>query len=190
MRRLLTLGCGGLVALVVLIVGLTALMGGGEDTNTQDPGAANNPDEAEQAQEKPAAPAAAPIGEKVPVGDVAWQVTNARQATELSSAFGESKQGNFVIVDFLFENNAKEAVTLDSSSLSLLDGEGRESQVDTDNFMFIDPAKDVFLQQVNPGVSREGEVIYTVAPGASDFTLSVGDTNMFGGEEASIDLGF
>ncbi len=46
------------------------------------------------------------------------------------------------------------------------------------------------MQQVNPGVSREGEVIYTVAPDASDFTLSVGDTNMFGGEDAAVDLGF
>ena len=160
-------------------------MSGGEDTATsQDPGGA------EQAPEEPAAPAAASIGEKIPVGDVAWQVTNARQATELSSALGESKQGNFVVVDFLFENNTKEAVTLDSSSVALLDGEGRESQVDTDNSMYVDPSKDVFFQQVNPGVSREGEVIFSVAPNASDFTLSVGDTNIVGGEEATIDLGF
>lgn len=50
--------------------------------------------------------------------------------------------------------------------------------------------KDVFLQQVNPGVAREGEVIFSVAPHSSDFNLSVGDTNMFGGEDALVDLGF
>ena len=74
--------------------------------------------------------------------------------------------------------------------MSLVEGQERESEVDTDNFMFVDPSKDVFLSQVNPGVAREVEVIYTVAPAASDFTLSVGDTNMFDGEEALVDSGF
>ena len=40
---------------------------------------------------------------------------------------------------------------------------------------------------MNPGVAHEGEVIYIMAPAASDFTLSVGDTNMFDGEDAAVD---
>jgi ferric-dicitrate binding protein FerR (iron transport regulator) len=43
---------------------------------------------------------------------------------------------------------------------------------------------------VNPGVSREGEVIFTVAPDASGFTLETGDTDMFADGNAYVDLGF
>ncbi len=192
MRRLLTIGCGGLVVLIVLIVVLAAAFGGGEDTTGQAPGAANNPEpgEAEQAPKEPAQPPAAAIGETVTAGDVAWQVTNARQATQLTSEFQEPKQGNFVVVDFLFTNNGTEAVTLDSSSLALKDGEGRTFETDTDTFGYIDPSKDIFLNQVNPGVTQQGEVIFTVAPGASKFTLELGDAQMFSDKNAYVDLGF
>lgn len=182
------MGCGAFVVLTFLIVAAVLVLGGGgTETAGSDPGgptAPEEPGEPEQAQ------TVAGIGATVPVGDVAWQVNDASQATQLSTDYGESKQGNFVIVDFVFQNNGNEAVTLDSSSVALVDGQGRESQVDTDNFAYVDPNKDVFLQQVNPGVSKEGQVIFTVAPDSADFNLSVGDTNMFGGEDALVDLGF
>jgi Domain of unknown function (DUF4352) len=104
--------------------------------------------------------------------------------------FMEPKQGNFIIVDFLFTNNGDEAVTLDSASLSLLDADGRTSEPDTDTFGYIPPDKDVFLNQVNPGVTDDGQVIFTVAPGAAGFTLEVGDAAFFSDENARIDLGF
>jgi hypothetical protein len=51
-------------------------------------------------------------------------------------------------------------------------------------------AKDIFLENVNPDVSREGEVNFTVASGASGFKLQVGDTNMFSDKNGYVDLGF
>jgi hypothetical protein len=124
------------------------------------------------------------------VGDVEWTVTSARQATELQSSFGDTAQGNFVIVAFNFTNGSSEAVTLDSASLALLDSEDRTFEPDTDSFEYIDPNKDIFLEQVNPGVSQEGEVIFSVAPGASGFTLQAGDTDMFSDKNGLINLGF
>ena len=186
------IGCGGLVALVVVVAVLAAVFSGGgtdtADSPVEEPGAkqpkAEQPKGAEQ--EGPSAG----MGEPLNVGDVSWTVTNAQQATELTSPLGESKQGNFVIVDFDFTNNAGEAVTLDSASLALLDGEGRTSEVDTDNSMYVDPERDVFLQQVNPGVTRQGQVIFSVAPDASDFTLELGDTNMIEDNNGYVELGF
>jgi hypothetical protein len=43
---------------------------------------------------------------------------------------------------------------------------------------------------VNPGVTRPGEVIFTVAPGASGFKLQVGDTIPFTDKNDYVDLGF
>lgn len=133
------------------------------------------------------------IGDPASVGDVAWVVNGARQRQELKSQFGEfgeNKQGNFVIVDFAFTNNSSESVTLDSISLVLLDGQGREFEADTDDFEYVAPEKQIFLEQVNPGVTKEGRVIYTVAPDASDFTLRAGDLAFFSDENAFIGLGF
>lgn len=179
------MGCGGLVVVgILLVVIIAALGGGGETAGSGGPTSPEDPGEPEQAK------TVAGMGATVPVGEVAWQINDASQSSQLSTDYGESKQGSFVIVDFLFQNNGSEAVTLDSSSVALIDGEGRESQVDTDNFAYVDPNKDVFLQQVNPGVSQEGQVIFTVAPDAANFNMSVGDTNMFGGEDALVDLGF
>jgi hypothetical protein len=46
------------------------------------------------------------------------------------------------------------------------------------------------LENVNPDVTRPGEVIFTVASGASGFKLQVGDTNPFTDKHGYVDLGF
>ena len=134
------------------------------------------------------------IGQPVRVGEVSWTVTNARQASEISQkgfgGFGETKQGNFVIVDFNFTNNSSEAVTLDSASVSLVDSSGNKSEADPDTFGYVPPNKDIFLENVNPDVTRQGQVIFTVAPDASGFKLQVGDTDMFSDKNGHVDLGF
>ena len=46
------------------------------------------------------------------------------------------------------------------------------------------------LENVNLDVTRPGEVIFTVASGASGFKLQVADTNAFSGKNDNVDLGF
>jgi hypothetical protein len=104
--------------------------------------------------------------------------------------FGETKQGDFVIVDFTFTNNSNEAVTLDSASVALIDSSGNKSETDPDTFGYVPASKDIFLENVNPGVTREGQVIFTVAPDASGFKLQVGDTNPFSNKNGFVELGF
>jgi hypothetical protein len=134
------------------------------------------------------------IGEPLAVGEVAWLVTNAVTANQITQEefgeFGETKQGNFVIVDFEFTNNSNESMTLDSASLALIDSQGRESEPDTDSFGYVPQNLDPFLKQVNPGVTEQGRVIFTVAPDASGFQLRLGDAAFFGAEEGYVNLGF
>lgn len=130
------------------------------------------------------------IGEETKVGDAEWIVTNARYVKTLTSDLGDTKKGNFVVVDFNFTNGAKESVTLDSASLTLVDDQGRKSEADTDTLGYVDPAKDIFLNQVNPGVTQPGEIIYSVAPDAKGFTLKLSDVDMFSDESADVKLGF
>jgi hypothetical protein len=138
------------------------------------------------------------IGQTVKFSNVAWQVTTVRQATQLKAPSYPKKKGNFVIVDFLFTNNADEATTLDSGSLTLIDGEGCEFEMQPNEFEYIDPVyiapgKDIFsenAENVNPGVTQDGQVIFAVTPDAKDFTLRASDTDPFiTDENAYIDLG-
>ena len=155
---------------------------------------------AEEAAAKKAAEEAAEaaknasIGETVRVGDAEWTVTKARYATQLRQkgfgSFGDTKQGNFVVVDFTFTNQSNESVTLDTISLPLYDSKDRVYESDSDTFGYIPTEKDIFLTQVNPGVTQEGQIIYSVAPDASGFTLHAGDLEFFGADEAKIQLGF
>jgi Domain of unknown function (DUF4352) len=142
------------------------------------------------------------IGQTVKFSNVAWQVTTARQATLLKAPRRypsyPKKKGNFVIVDFLFTNNADEATTLSPGSLTLLDSEGCEFKTDPDDREYIASGKNLFSigdipadTKVGPGVTQDGQVIFTVTPDAKDFTLRAGDTDPFiSDENAYIDLGF
>ncbi len=129
-------------------------------------------------------------GQRVEVGDASWVATSAQSRTQLTSRFLDPKQGNFVVVDFDFTNNGSESKTLHQNALKLLDRDGREFDADTDTFGYIPNEKNMFLDQVNPGVTKSGQVIFTVAPDASGFRLELSDTNLFKSGKAYVDLGF
>lgn len=177
------IGCGGLVILIV-VVAVIAAVGGGGGQGDQSGSNGGNDSESGGADQQPTAP----VGESITAGETAWKVTEAAKQQQLSSSLGENKQGNFVIVDFQFTNNGSESVTLDSNMLTLMDAQNREFDVDTDSLGFVPPDKDIFLNQVNPGVTKEGQVIFTVAPDAQDFTLEVSE-GMFGTNTGKIRLG-
>ena len=166
---LVLVGFGGCMAAII------GSGGGGEEQSPKD--------KYEVAKKK-----AAPIGETVAAGNVEWTVQSVQQVTELKS-LGQRKRGNFIVVDLIFKNNDDEPATLDSSSLAILDDKGRTSKTDPDAPMYVPTNQDLFLNQVNPGVSKQGRAIFSVAPDAKGLILRAGDTNPFGGEDAYVDLG-
>lgn len=171
-------GCGGLILLLLLLLGgCAAIFAIGSNSDSKS--GANK--EAEQT---------VAIGEPVTVGDATWQVTEARQANQLTAQFAEQVQGDFVIVNFDFTNNGSQPLTLSSQSMTLIDSTGRESNADPDKFQYIPRDRNIFLENVNPGVTDQGQAIFTVASGASGFNLQVGDTTAFSYENGYVDLGF
>ncbi len=182
-RWWLIIGGGGCLVLLLLVLvgfgGCAVLLssgGGGGEATTQGDDYASISEQA------------VPIGETVEVGDVAWTVNNVQQSTELS-ALGETKQGNFVTVDLTFINNGSEPVTLDSASLALIDSQNRTHSTDPDASLYVPPDLDLFLNQVNPGVTAQGRAIFNVAPDAEGLILQAGDTAMFSDQNAYVDLG-
>src|SRR5215203_1898121 len=82
------------------------------------------------------------------------------------------------------------SLPLTANSVALLDANSREFRPDTDTFGYIAPEQNILLEQVNPGVTREGRVIFSVSPDASGFVLRLGDASVLGNQTGFVDLGF
>jgi hypothetical protein len=129
------------------------------------------------------------IGEAVVVGDVAWAVTDVEESDILVSRLG-SEEGNFVIVDLSFQNNSNQDITFATPFVTLVDGQGREFEPDIEyNFTHIEPENNMFTAHVRPGVTKEGKIIYAVAPNSSGLQLQVGEARFASDQTAYIDLG-
>jgi hypothetical protein len=129
------------------------------------------------------------VGEKVPVGgDEAYQVNKAWEQNGVHS-FMENLKGTFVVVDFTFYNTGSDTRTLDETALKLKDSQGRSYDVIQDNSMVVPISKDIFLEDVSPGVYKQGRAIFSVAPTANGFVLVCSHTNwLSSAEPAKIEL--
>src|SRR5215204_3424122 len=146
--------------------------------------------QAKESEEQPAS-STVEIGQPLTVGDVEWTVTNAYLANQLVSPIDSgTKQGNFVVVNFQFKNNSNEGLTLSSDSLALLDGNGRRFKFDTDTYLYIEWSKALFRFEVPPGDSQQGQIIFKVAPDASQFQLQLGEETPFTNKSGYLNLGF
>ena len=196
------------IGLIVLIV-LFAIIAGNRDeetaTSSQQETSVEDAEESADAEEeasksdaqqkKDSKGSAAQIGETVTVGDASWVVSEAYPTNQINDTYGgvlPAKQGNFVVVDFRFTNDGNETKTLHQQAVQLVDSAGRESDPDTDTFGYIPQDRNIFLEQVNPGVTTNGQVIFSVAPGGSGYKLRLKDTNLIRSErnQAEVDLGF
>lgn len=184
-------------ALIVLII-VVAVLSGDEDTTTAETegteAAETETEETEAAETDQEPEESMPVlGETVQVGDVAWTALEV-STTDVLTADNEftedaATSGQFVQVRVRIENTGNEAKTADDSVIQLLDSEGREFKSYTESYSYIPDDELIFLESINPGMGKDGMVIFEVPADASGFQLKVGDLDMFGGEEAVIDLG-
>ncbi|QBI53506.1 DUF4352 domain-containing protein [Streptomonospora litoralis] len=167
------LGCGGTAAVMVGGVACAAVLTAGAGGGGGAPaGESEAPAAAEGESESPATgQERVPLGEAGTVGD--WQVTV--NGVDTAESYGdeylrEQAQGVFKIVGLDVENTGSQANYFDSSNVILLDADGNEhsSQVTL-------ASEDVFLEQINPGNSVSGEVVFDVPADAQIETVQVED---------------
>lgn len=126
-----------------------------------------------------------------PVGDYVWTISKAGKRNQLRSEFLDplKPQGVFVVVEGSVENTGNDAQTVDSSILKLVDSEGRAFDPSNETFGYIPENKNLFLTQVNPGLTRQFQVVFDVPKDAGGLRLRASDGAMFGEEAILVDLG-
>ena len=129
---------------------------------------------------------AVPMGDPVKAGDLTWTVTGATQQAQRID-LGERRSGNFIVVDLTVRNGGNEAIMIDSGSLAILDDQGRTHEADTD--AYVPPRLDLFLQQINPGVTQQARVVFNIAPNATGLILRLGDGDPFTDTNGYVNLG-
>ena len=188
MKKIFKIGCGGIIALFVLII-VIALVGGGDETS---PSTDSNQTTSKSKEEKQVAN----IGTPLEVGKAVFTLNSVELTDQVGPAvLPEKANGKYVVLDVTYKNNGNEAVTIDSSFFKLIRGE-KTYESDSMASMSANQGEDgaiqnsFFLQEVNPDMEITGKVVFDLAPEvaeATDLQLQV-QTGAFGTETGTINL--
>lgn len=135
------------------------------------------------------------IGKPATIADVTFIVNSVEETKEIKSGNqfidNAKTEGKFIILDITVKNDKKESLTIHSSYFKLISADGVEYDPSTDSavIMAMSDEADFFLQQVNPGLSKSGKVVFEVGPNLDlTTTLLRGQTGFWGTETVEISL--
>ena len=178
----------GFIGLIVLIVVVVVTSSGGETDNTVEKasGEANDQtDDKEKPKEK-----VANIGDALTVGDVVFTINGRSTAKNVGGEYGEDAQGKYLILNVSVKNKGEESLMVDGSFFKLK-ADGKTYEADTMASTYANEAgKSFFLQQLNPGISQKGKVVFDVPAkmiDTKDLKVQV-QTGLFGTETGMISL--
>ncbi len=158
----------GILVVIVLIMVLGS--SGGSKTSTTTSGGSN-------ANKQEQAKVTAKIGEVAQSSDLAFTVTGVKDYQSLGNSYTrKDAQGVFKVVSLKIENTGKETKTIDSSMIKLRDSQGRtfERSIDGQTAKGLAQGQvDLFLQQVQPSLSVNGEIVFDIPKDAEGLVLEV-----------------
>lgn len=105
------------------------------------------------------------IGQAVSSGDMQFTVTGKHTSDTLGSgALATTAQGKYVIIDLTVKNTGDSPGTFNAGPAQVAyDTQGRQYETSDDAMMSGDSAdENSFLQQLNPGQSEQGRLVYDV----------------------------
>ncbi|RKD73496.1 uncharacterized protein DUF4352 [Sinobaca qinghaiensis] len=172
------IGCLGLIGILVIIVIIIVAVSGGDEASTSNEDGESSSENSSESDEEVYS-----MGEEAQAGDVTYVINNMETANSAGmEGIEQEANGIFIVLDVDVTNNGSEAVTMDSSYLSLLSN-GNTYEADAAN-------SDLFLEQINPDSSNSGEVVFDVNPDVaeSDDLQAQLNEGMFGSNSAVVNL--
>lgn len=176
----------GLIAIVAIIV-IGAISGGGKSENS---GQQNTGSEQTANSETKEVVQLAKVGETVTDKDLAFTVTSIDKASSLGNQYmNKDAQGEFYVVTLKIENVGKETKTVDSSMLQVTDSQDRkfDRSIDGQTAKGLSEGQvDLFLQQVQPGLSVTGTAVFDLPKDVQEPKLLVKGSMFSSGREISL----
>ena len=184
-----------LLLLIVIIV--VANSGGGSKSTTASAPATTASAPATSAPTAPKSSAPAPkattkalpaVGTAVRDGKFEFTVVSVKSgvATVGPSGFGETAQGQFVLVDVKVSNVGNQSQSLYDGNQYVYDTSGRKYTANSMAGIEVNGNSSVFLQGINPGNSVEGTLVYDVPKGVTPVSIEFHDSMFSGGVKASL----
>jgi hypothetical protein len=188
--RTFAIGCLSIVALFVVVGIATALFGGGSDDGGSGTAAPDQPSATTTRTRNTTKTTAAPAPEVAGIGDavrdgkfefVVSKVACGRNRIG-DTNFGKDAQGQFCTVNVKVKNIGKEAQTLDASSQYLYGSGGQRFDADTEAAVYLGLNETrTFLEDINPGNSVNGVLIYDIPKGQKPTKIELHDSPFSGG---------
>jgi hypothetical protein len=188
-RRWWAIALGVLLAVIVL----AAVFGSGGDSptattdeqaaeTTTEPAAPAEPEPTEEPAPEPEPEAGPGIGDEAVDGDFTFVVTSVEDGPPIigTADFGIEPQGKFVLVTLTVTNNGDSAGSFLGSNQYLIDTEGRKASADDEAAIYLDEAQSLY-EEINPGNSLTGIVVFDVAVDAVPASLELHDSAFSGG---------
>ncbi|MFD2025066.1 DUF4352 domain-containing protein [Promicromonospora aerolata] len=155
------------------------------DDDKADDGQATEP--TEPAEEPEAEPALPGVGDAVRDGKFEFTVTKVEPGVrEIGDEFlSQEAQGQFVLVHLTVENIGNESQYFDGNNVTAYDAKNREFAADTEAAIYLDDSNS-FLNEINPGNSVEGVVVFDVPADVELSKLELHDSAFSGGAEVTL----
>jgi hypothetical protein len=168
---------------LVLIGGCAALIGSAANEVSQELAEDQSGDVSDPSEVK----SKAGLNQALSLKGTTYKVTSVRTADSVGSSFTKEKaNGTFVILNVQLTNEKNEPATIMSNALTLVGGNGSAYSTSDDALFAIDDQ--LLLEEIQPGLSESGTLIYDVPPSAvAGAELQVED--LFSDDKGRIELG-
>lgn len=170
------------LALALVGVVIVASMAGGGDTGTT-----TNDTAQEDTSEAGDGAETTGLGQPAEDGNFTFTVDSVECGeTSLGKSFTKTEaQGEYCIAEMTVENHGDEASLMDGSSQFLFIGD-KKYTADTDAIFADKRAEAFFIEEINPGLTVEGIVVWDVPPGGQPDKLELHDSPFSNGVEVAL----
>jgi len=174
------------IGIIILLIIIGSASGGNKKTSQSN---SSQPSTSTGKSQTKAKPAAIKIGETANDGKFAFVVNSIQcgQASVGSSQYlTKNAQGQFCSLNITVKNIGNEAQTLDASNQNLFNAANQKYSADSEASYDANPSGSTFLQQINPGNSVTGVVVFDIPKDQTPVSAELHDSAFSGGVKVSL----
>ncbi|WP_428912116.1 DUF4352 domain-containing protein [Niallia sp. Krafla_26] len=176
--------------LIIIIIGIASCGGGDEDTGTEQQVEEQGDTSAKEEETKEELLS---VGQPVKTGDFEYVVKGSSETNEIKSdnQFIDSKTttGKFIVVDYSVKNLDSEARMVDAGLFRIKSGGNEFKPMQDGDIMMLLGDANLFLEEVNPQMSREGKIVFEVPADLATYDLQLSSgLGWSGGEYKTVKL--